>query len=219
MKTYLYFHIGCVGEWEAVFLQLLSMVHSSGLYEKLEKIKCGVLSKTPIPNLSLDKKIEIVRLHTDLSLYETITLHALHEHAEDEDFHVLYLHTKGVTRSNHPGVSDWVKLLAHFTIERHEECIEGLKEHDAVGVNLGGGNLHYSGNFWWSKASHLRSLKPLVYSCYNAPEYWIGSGPGKYLSLWQSHTNHYEQRYSESEYKGVPSKPETIIHCCNNPVE
>ena len=210
MKTYVYIHVGCVSHWESVFEKLIALLHSSGLYEKVDKIRCGVLTTVPVPQLFRDK-IEVVVLSSDLSLYETPTLHALHEHAQQEDFQVLYLHTKGVTRSN-PGVVDWVDLLAHFNIERHEECIAGLEAHDAVGVNLGGKPLHYSGNFWWSKASHLRTLKPLVYDCYNAPEYWVTSGPGKYLSLWESKVNHYQQRYLPSEYKTESSKPYRMGH-------
>lgn len=209
MKTYVYIHVGCVAHWESVFEKLMTLLRTSGLYDKVDKIRCGVLTQTPVPQLFRDK-VEVVRLSSDLSLYETPTLHALHEHAQQEDFHVLYLHTKGVTRQNHPGVMDWVDLLAHFNIERHLECIAGLEEHDAVGVNLGGKPLHYSGNFWWSKASHLRTLPRLVYDCYNAPEYWVTSGPGKYLSLWESKVNHYQQRYLAAEYRSLPSQPYTL---------
>ena len=214
MKTYVYFHVGCVAHWEVVFEKLIALLHQSGLYDKVDKIKLGVLTTSPIQQLYLDK-IEVVYLSSDLSLYETPTIQALHEHAQEEDFYVLYIHSKGVTRQGHPGVVDWTRLLAHFNIERHEECIAGLEAHDVVGVNLGGKPLHYSGNFWWSKSTHLRTLPRLVYDCYNAPEYWVTSGPGKYLSLWESCVNHYEKRYLESEYMSCPSKPYTRVKYCN----
>ncbi len=206
MKTYVYIHVGCVAHWESVFEKLMARLHSSGLYEKVDKILCGVLTTVPVPQIFRDK-IEVVHLCSDLSLYETPTLHALHAHAQREDFRLLYIHTKGVTRPDHVGVVDWVDLLLHFNLDRHEECLAGLEDHDAVGVNLGGKPLHYSGNFWWSKSSHLRTLSPLVYTCYNAPEYWVTSGPGKYLSLWESKVNHYQQRYLASEYRDQASQP------------
>jgi len=119
-----------------------------------------------------------------------------------EDFQVLYLHSKGVRHNNqNPCIQDWVDVLSYFNIQKHETCMKHLEEYDAVGINLTNRpSLHYSGNFWWSKSSHIRTLQKCTYSCYNAPEFWITSIPGKYSNLWSSGVNHYKERYPSSLY-------------------
>ncbi len=205
MKNYIYFHICCINNWIQTFEMLLSEVKRSGLYDKIDKIKCVLLTPTGVPDeLFRDKKIELLGVFSDLKLYEQVTLHLLHEDAKNEenDFNVLYFHSKGVKHNNqNPCIQDWVDLLTYFNIVKHEDCIKGLTEHDAVGINLTENPvLHYSGNFWWSKASHLRTLEKCTYESYNSPEFWVTSRPGKYLNLWTSVVNHYKERYPSSLY-------------------
>jgi hypothetical protein len=204
MKAYIYIHVCCINNWEEVFAQLISDIKRSGLYEKVEKIRCVILTLNGISDeLFRDPKIELVEIHRNLNLYEQATLHPLYEHAQKEEFNVLYLHTKGVRHNNtNPGVVDWVKFLSYYNIEQHEKCIQGLETHDTVGVNLSDSPcVHYSGNFWWSKSSHLRKLEKCKYECYNSPEFWVTSIQGKFLTLATSNVNHYHERYPPSKYR------------------
>lgn len=181
----------------------LSQIKSSGLYEKIDKIKCVLLTTTGVPDdIFRDKKIELLGVYADLQLYEQATLHHLYEHALTEDFYVLYLHSKGVKHNQqNPYIQDWVDVLSYFNIQKHETCIQHLEEYDAVGINLSSEPCtHYSGNFWWSKSSHIRTLQKCTYTCYNSPEFWITSMPGKFFSLWTSGVNHYKERYPPSLY-------------------
>lgn len=203
MKVYIYIHICCIHNWEEVFRKLIATIKASGLYDKVEKIRCVALTKSGVPDELFRDKVELIGIYSNLNLYEQATLHPLYDHSLKEDFHVLYLHTKGVRHNNkNPCVIDWVNYLSYFNIEKHEDCLKGLEENDAVGVNLQKEPcLHYSGNFWWSKASHLRTLQKCAYSCYNSPEFWVTSVKGKYLTLWSSNVNHYQELYPESLYK------------------
>ncbi len=204
MKVYVYIHICCINNWQEVFAKLLSDIKTCGLYDKIEKIRCVVLTMNSIPDeLFRDPKIELVGVHRNLNLYELATLHPLYDHARTEDFYVLYLHTKGVRHNNtNPCVNDWVNYLSYFNIEQHETCMKELEDHDTVGVNLQNDPcIHYSGNFWWSKSSHIRTLQKCVYNCYNSPEFWITSGKGKFFNLASSNVNHYLERYPDSLYR------------------
>lgn len=204
MKIYVYIHICCIHNWKEVFAQLVSDIKTSGLYDKIEKIRCVVLTANGISDeLFQDPKIQLLSVHRNVNLYEIATLHPLYDHAQTEDFYVLYLHTKGVRHNNtNPCVLDWVKYLSYYNIEQHEKCIEGLETNDTVGVNLiQDPCVHYSGNFWWSKSSHLRTLQKCVYNCYNSPEFWITSGNGKFLNLASSGVNHYTDLYPPSLYR------------------
>jgi len=206
MKVVVYLHVCCIHNWEAVLTKLLTDIKTSGLYDKVDKIRCAILTQHGISDtLFQDPKIELISVQRNLNLYEIATLHPLFDHAQKEDFYVLYLHTKGVRHNNqNPCINDWVDYLAYFNIEQHETCLQGLETHDVVGVNLQHEPCtHYSGNFWWSKASYLRTLQKCVYTCYNSPEFWVTSGNGKFLNLASSGVNHYNERYPPSVYRSL----------------
>ena len=88
---------------------------------------------------------------------------------------------------------------------KKKEIIDFLENYDTVGVNLQSGP-HYSGNFWWSKSSHIKTLNKKIGSNYTDPEFWVTSKKdGKYLSLYLSGINHYNTTYPKEKYisKGI----------------
>ena len=210
MKIYIYIHVCCINNWKEVFNQIYANIHSSGLYKIVTAIKCNILTTNDQDFLFFkdinDDKIEILGIHNDLNLYETPTINMIHDHSLKEEFYVLYLHTKGVRHNNtNINVIDWINFLIYFNIERYESCVRNLMNYDAVGVNLHRGDdkvpTHYSGNFWWSKSGYIRKLEKCVYNHYTAPEMWIAEkNIGKYLCLWKSNVNHYDDRYEEYNY-------------------
>jgi hypothetical protein len=101
-------------------------------------------------------------------------------------------------------VNDWREYMEYFTIQNFEKCLEALNEYDACGVNLTTQPMkHFSGNFWWSKSSHIKKL-PKISSLnksyrWNA-EFWIGMGLG---NLYSFHNNHagYTKRINKETYQ------------------
>jgi len=93
-------------------------------------------------------------------------------------------------------------------------CLNELNHCDAVGVNLQEKEndypLHYSGNFWWSKSSHIRKLREINDNFYNSSEFWITSTNGIYKSLWNSNTHHYNEPYPYFSYENKKIHPTTI---------
>jgi len=214
VSNYIYIHVCCINNWKDVFNHLYCNIKSNGLLDVVSRIKCSVLcnpeSKTDVElyfsnAMMSDAKIELLEITCNISLYETHTINLLHKHAteSEEEFNVLYLHTKGVTRVGDVNVSDWMNYMIYFNIAEYKTCIDKLADHDAVGVNLQTmPKLHYSGNFWWSKSSHIRKLKPCQHIHYNSPEFWLmEDNLGNFLSLWNSNVNHYNERYEEDKYK------------------
>ena len=172
---YIYIHVCCINNWREVFNQLIADIKESGLYDKINRIRCNILAKDDFDyELFADGKIEIVGISNNLNLYEISTINLIHEHSYVEDFNVLYLHTKGVTKPESTTVKDWVKYLCYFNIYKHDDCLKELEIYDVVGINLQEiPELHYSGNFWWSKSEYVRKLEKCVYKNYNSPEFWI----------------------------------------------
>jgi len=187
----------------------MDKIKISGLYDNITEIRCGVLGYNYDADLFNDPKIVIRGTDRDISLSEVYTINLLYEDAQKEDFNVLYIHTKGITRhSLHKSVYDWVNYLCYFNIYQFKKCIDFLEDYDTVGVNLVVNNpdvvTHYSGNFWWSKTSYIRKLEKCFYYCYNSPEYWITEkNIGKYHCLWNSNINHYHEEYSHYLYDSL----------------
>ena len=48
-----------------------------------------------------------------------------------------YVHAKGGTqeRFQNPNVTDWRRLMEHFVVERWQDCLAALDDHDVCGVN------------------------------------------------------------------------------------
>ena len=134
----------------------------------------------------------------------------------NEEFKVLYIHSKGVRHYKNlkyeKNVYDWVEYLSYFNIYNHNLCLKELNNCDAIGVNLQkaahDSNIpfHYSGNFWWSKSSHIKKINHIdeFDNCYNSPEFWITTIKGIYKSLWNSNAHHYNDDYHYSIYENKP---------------
>lgn len=201
--VYVYIHVCCLGEWKLIFSNILFHIKNSGLYDIIKEIRCGILGDFD-ENLFKDEKIKIVYNHYDTSLYETSTINKILKDSHTDDFLVLYLHTKGVTKVNNKNVMDWVNYMLYFNIYKYKDCINLLKNHDCIGVNLQQGpEIHYSGNFWWSKSLYIRKLNKCP-NDYSSAEKWLTKEEiGKFVCLWASNINHYTTEYPESKYRYV----------------
>ena len=211
-KIVIYFHICCINNWVNIVSNLFFKIKNSGLYEKVFEIRCVILGNYENnKNLFDDVKIKIIYNSLNMSLTEKQTINILYDDCKRDNFYVLYIHSKGVTHYNKPterNVSDLIDYLSYFNIYYHSKCIELLKLNDAVGVNLIGRDcnpLHYSGNFWWSKSSHILKKNSINDNFYNSPEFWITNSVGSYVSLWNSNVHHNNSLYKFTNYenKGI----------------
>lgn len=212
MKKYIYFHICCINNWTEIVRNILRSIFSSGLYEEITEIRCCILGKREYLNddIFTDRKIRIIYRSEDISLRELITLNLLLEDSKREDFYVLYLHSKGVSKSDNPHIRDWTNYMLYFNVHLYEIAVKNLKYSDACGVNYQCNQ--YSGNYWWSKSSYIRKLSKLPppdQANNVVPETWLTSHglrdkPGehcKIVSLWRSGVSHYKNPYPETDYK------------------
>ena len=185
MKNYIYIHICCINNWEDVLNKLLSNIKLSGLYYIIDEIRCIVIGNNN-SNIFNDSKIKIIYQNNDIYLYEFKAMELIYLDSLKEDFNILYLHTKGIKHYNQlteQNVKDWVDMLIYFNINKFNICLEYLNNNDVVGVNLQPNPWHFSGNFWWSKSSHIKTLGLIQDKSYNGPEFYITKKKeGKYIS-------------------------------------
>lgn len=225
MKTYVYVNVAVIGSVNRVLEGLIARIRRSGLYEFCDRV--FVVVNGDIGKLEVDlsgEKMSVIHHGVDVSCCEFPTLSRIFEHSLKEDFRVLYLHTKGVSR-NHPFIDDWTNMLAYFNVDRWPERWNELDEYDCTGINHFGNRadlfvnpeywgygktpVHYGGNFWWSTSDHIRTLfHPLawvpdgnLYRWRMMCEMWIcSSGLGKYNSAFSSGVDHYVTPFPESLY-------------------
>lgn len=192
--------VGCLNHFAEVFSEILDALMQSRLYDKSLSLDLAVLGhKGDIDvvraMVAPFDRIRIAHTSADLTEYEYPALLLLEDVCRRSDGFVYYLHTKGAShdRTNQYH-RHWRTLMLHHVVERHEECIASLSDHDAAGTVWKGD--HYSGNFWWARAEHVRELPDLA-SLRASPrrvswdpasdvrlqcEYWIGMRAGRYMT-------------------------------------
>jgi len=228
MNTRIYINVTIMGSVNQVLSDLLNRIKESGLYDRCDIIY--LILNGDRKNLLIDlndTKFNVIEASPDFSKWEFLAQDSLWRHSQtDDDFQLLYLHTKGVSKPGLQNIIDWTNYLAYFNINKWENRVEELKDNDCTGVNLygnpqdinehpstwgyGKSPLHYSGNFWWSKSSHIKRLPNPIswmpdnnYSSWRMMnEMWVCQIPnGKYYGAGSSGVNHYLQNYPKKIYE------------------
>ena len=121
---------------------------------------------------------------SDKSQFERPTLLMARKDAiyTDQEYLVLYLHSKGITRAKDTNetffqnIEQWRRLMSHHLITQWRRVISVFLKNnvDAVGTLFRNKpSPHFSGNFWWSTASLLRNRVGTIGSEYTDPEMWL----------------------------------------------
>ena len=94
--------------------------------------------------------------------------------ATDNEMYVYYCHTKGASYKQNLKSDIWRRGMAEAILEKSwRECVGKLDDgNNTCGIMIKNG--HYSGNFWWAKASYIRTLrKPLRSKNRMVHETWL----------------------------------------------
>ena len=222
----IYINIAITGTVNVVLSKLIDEINNSELYEKCNNIFLVFNGDKNIINFDLNKD-KYIHIDANDNIYkcEFPTLELIWKHSHLNDAKILYIHTKGVTKPNNQNIIDWTDYLSYFNIRKWKDRIKELEESDCTGVNLTGNPndinenpstwgygkapLHYSGNFWWSKSSHIIKLNnPIEWlPCDNylkwriMAEMWLCQIEGNYKNAFSSNINHYIEQYKKESYK------------------
>jgi hypothetical protein len=138
----------------------------------------------------------------------------MHQYALDNpSANILYLHTKGINYVNNPVMfkrsQDWTKYMLYSLVEADPKaCVEMLKgdvkgDVDTIGCNYSEKPTpHYSGNFWWATAKHIRSLPVHKLNDKMSAERWVLQVSCNMKVLHNSNINHFEEEYPRERYEG-----------------
>jgi hypothetical protein len=223
----IYINIATINNFNEVLNTLLDKINESGLYDKCYRIYLVVNGDLSLLQIDKKEKYVIWNANKTTDVVEFPSLHLLWVHSneiDDEDYKILYLHTKGVTKPDSNEVKDWVEYMSYFNIEKWQDRVNELENYDTTGVNLGGKKedyledtltwgygkspLHYSGNFWWAKSSYVKNLiNPYEWTPDNdylkwrvMCEMWLCQNDGDFYNAWSSNVNHYTTQYPKVNY-------------------
>ena len=169
-----FWHIGALGDWRRIVAEQYAKLRAFGLYDASETIIVGFIGgkgrerELPIPLLG-DDKFQVFATDA-VEDYEFPTLARVWREAQErpEPFLCYYLHTKGASLAGTPRqrtANAWRAYMEYFNLERWQDCVAVLREHDTCGVELQSDDSHYSGNFWWAQSGYIRKLP-------DADRYW-----------------------------------------------
>lgn len=226
-KLYGFMHICIANQWREIFDEQIQTIRESGLYDAVNEIYFGIVGSPDVnfTKILQLKKFRLAYVHPDLSQFEFMTLEFLHNFCQNNyDAKVFYIHTKGISTygktCNPPSparqrnIDDWRRYLEYYLITNYKRCVEELNTCDMVGVNWRGKgtgsviipqvDCHFSGNFWWARASYISTLGEVREGnqkrC-NA-EFWIGKGDGIASCLHESNKDHYRNIWPLEKYQG-----------------
>jgi hypothetical protein len=222
MKIYGFYFAALMNNWKSIVEPQLEYLLNSELYIKTDILHVRIFYENYNDLEYLTKKLKEYKkvniTSTKINEFEFGILDTIKKLSSTDDFYCYYLHSKGVSineknKSFYKNANDlkyllkcvesWRNYMEYFIIENFELCINSLKnDWDACGVNLSEHpSIHYSGNFWWSKSSHLRKLPDInsinLKNRWDA-EKWIGMAKGKLKSLYSTSQAGYRQIISEN---------------------
>lgn len=196
-----FLHVCCLGAYREVTWEIVHALLESGLYDRSVAIELGVLGDEADQQFveTLVRPFERFRIafrSSDIGEYEFPTLGLLQDACQTWTGPVYYLHTKGVTHPPHDQyVRYWRQLMLDEVVTNHERCLAELTVADAVGTDWRWN--HYSGNFWWGRASHVRCLPDIrglqrfpraitadpVWNVRLQCEFWVGMTRGRFANV------------------------------------
>jgi hypothetical protein len=211
----IYFHIATVGNYQEIVDEINDMILKSGLIEKSEDIFISVVGDGQVDYPKIDKfKLERIPGIESGEFYTLNKIKKFSDSSED-NYKILYIHTKGVTTPVNQCITDWRNYMSYFNIVKHQLAIDYLDRYDTYGVDLVEEPVtHYSGNFWWANSNYIKFLptidkitgpgaKFILTPRHNA-EFWICMKKGNHKSIHNSDINVYERHlhlYQKSLYQ------------------
>jgi hypothetical protein len=231
-----FWHVNELGGWREVADQQWRLLLSSGLYDAAKEVHVCCNGQpwtftdwfnTKLPDLQ-ENKVKLISVCNHAAFHEWPTLNYMHDQCKQStsNFLVCYIHLKGLLRYGDPNVADWREFMNWGAIERWQDNVTALADHDCAGTNWNTEPWpHFSGNFWWARSDYIKKLDPLMHPedklnrqiTQFKPhptephwrfdnEAWIGSKDPNYKEIARSldpGERHYRERYPRSLYQAV----------------
>lgn len=190
---------------------MFDYIVNSKLIDNVEKINLTILGGG-----NLIKSNDVTVLHEgSANEWEFPTINLIRQFSItcDQPYNILYLHNAGVICPYiNECLEDRRKYNMYFLVNRWKYNTSILVENDTCGCDLRTDPiLHYSGNMWWSKTDHIKTLDivenlPLILTNRHKTEFWVCHKSKKHHSLWDCGISVYERhlhRYLPHQYESI----------------
>jgi hypothetical protein len=206
--VHIYYHIYAIDGVESIIDEQLSLIKKH--FDFPYKLNVGIsIANDNIPTDYIINKFEKIR-DVRSKGNEFVTLELIETDVKkfgDSDY-ILYIHTKGASKQDLENVVSWRHLMNYFNIEKVKNVFKLFEKTDynTYGVLLGtaGKWKLYSGNFWWAKASYLKTIKMdgVRKNRFNAEVDFVQNGVDwkPYSSYNREGENHYSILFKREEY-------------------
>ena len=205
---HIYYHIYAIDGVESIIDEQLSLIKKHFDFPYTLNVGISIAADNTSIDYIINKfeKIRDVRSKGN----EFVTLDLIEKDKEkfgDSDY-ILYIHTKGASKQDNQNVISWRHLMNYFNIEKVKNVFKLFEktEFNTYGVLFGSAGKWklYSGNFWWAKASYLKTIKMdgVKKNRFNAEVDYIQNGVDwkPYSSYNRQGENHYSILFKREEY-------------------
>jgi hypothetical protein len=167
-----------VNDWNKRLISQLERIKIAGLYDSAYMLNLVITDvdgdSLNILTSIIDKYPKWKLTYTRTNNCEATALTLLDDIARgtssNENYKILYLHTKGVFNRYKNfetmeldnlkinGIKCWVDILETCLVDRWIECAEELNDNDTVGAT--NNNNWWWGNMWWANSTYIKQITP-----------------------------------------------------------
>jgi len=210
--VHVYYHIYAIDGVESIIDEQLSLIKKHFDFSYILNVGISIADDNTSIDYIINKfdNIRDVRARGN----EFVTLELIEKDKEnfDDSDYILFMHTKGASKiSNelYPYIKSWRELMNYFNIEKCKNVFNFFEknEYNTYGVlfeTVGNWKL-YSGNFWWAKASFLKTIEidGVKQTKMNSEVKYIQSGLNwkPYSPYNRVGENHYSILFKRNEYE------------------
>lgn len=162
-----------------IYHNQIHRLFTSGLINELDYFYIGVSGNQKMFSIP---KGAVVNYNSNSKDEGDTVIAAANFSMQNPNCKLLFLHTKGASRSHVASIEAWRLFMEYFVIDNWRTCVKELETYNAVGVKLRQKPLpHFSGNFWWANTNYLQKCNPSFlfskgFECKVDRELWVGTG-------------------------------------------
>jgi hypothetical protein len=209
--VHIYYHIYATDGVESIIDEQLNLIKTYFDFPYILNVGVALANQNQSISHIFDKVKNIRDVRASGNEFVTLDLIEKDKNKFGDSDYILYLHTKGASKQNNAGynsIISWRHLMNYYNIELNKKIFNIFEKtsYNTYGVLLGkAGNWKiYSGNFWWAKASYLKTIEMdgVKRNRYNAEVDYIQNGIDwkPYSPYNKEGENHYLIEFKREEY-------------------
>ena len=207
--VHIYYHIYATDGVETIIDEQLNLIKKHFDFPYILNIGIALANQNKSISYIFDKVKNIRDVRATANEFVTLDLIEKDKNKFGDSDYILYLHTKGASKQDNKNVITWRHLMNYYNIEWNKKVFNIFEKtsYNTYGVLLGNAGKWklYSGNFWWAKASYLKTIEMdgVRKNRFNAEVDYIQNGTDwkPYSPYNKEGENHYLIDFKREEYQ------------------